>query len=237
MSYPRIPTVTSGITVCGRLQPCRPRIRGRPVVVKYHPMAESELPHDATPTEVHQLDEVVLVALADRHRGGPRRRNHARADRGPPGHRAGPDRRRRRLLVPRPARPRRAHGDAGRSDPAVRQRIVHHMVLGELVLRPIPIRGRGSRRPVREGARRDDDFVRVGAGTRRAPTGLAWMDLQRSGFVEHVRSEDRHRQAVVTAASARPFEPAELDPELAAQWAACHADLSRRLTRPRRSGR
>jgi hypothetical protein len=44
------------------------------------------------------------------------------------------------------------------------------------------------------------------------------MDLQRSGFVEHVRdSADEERPAPAAPA---PFEPAQVDPELAARWSA-----------------
>jgi len=66
-----------------------------------------------------------------------------------------------------------------------RHRIVHHMVLGELILRPIPP----------EVARRvevyalalgiDDRFVRIARRYAQGAFGLAWLDLHHSGFAEH----------------------------------------------------
>ena len=54
--------------------------------------------------------------------------------------------------------------------------------------------------------------------------GLAWMDLQRSGFVEHVREPNGEEPSGRPARAPDPFEPAEVDPELAARWSA-FADL------------
>ncbi len=69
--------------------------------------------------------------------------------------------------------------------PEYRHRIVHLMVLGELILRPIPP----------EVARRvevyatalgiDDRFVRIARRYAQGAFGLAWLDLHRSGFAEH----------------------------------------------------
>jgi hypothetical protein len=97
-----------------------------------------------------------------------------------------------------------------------RQRIVHHMVLGELVLRPIPtvVAHRVATYAEALGVR--DDFVRVARRYAQGAYGLAWMDLQRSGFVDHVRdaAEGESRAGAAPA----PFEPAQLDPGLAAEW-------------------
>jgi len=106
-----------------------------------------------------------------------------------------------------------------RQDLEYRQRIVHHMVLGELVLRPIPtlVAHRVAQYAEVLGVR--DDFVRVARRYAQGAFGLAWMDLQRSGFVEHVRDaggEEHRPEGGVRA----PFEPAHVDPELAARWAA-----------------
>ena len=62
------------------------------------------------------------------------------------------------------------------------------MVLGELVLRPIPtvVAHRVAKYAEALGIR--DDFVRVARRYAQGAYGLAWMDLQRNGFVEHVRS-------------------------------------------------
>ena len=107
---------------------------------------------------------------------------------------------------------------AGR-DLVYRQRIVHHMVLGELVLRPIPVVVAHRVAKYAEALGVKDDFVRVARRYAQGAYGLAWMDLQRNGFVEHVREAGRRRAAAARAAAV-PFEPAEVDPELAARWAA-----------------
>jgi hypothetical protein len=106
---------------------------------------------------------------------------------------------------------------AGR-DLAYRQRIVHHMVLGELVLRPIPTAVAHRVAQYSHALGVQDDFVRVARRYAQGAYGLAWMDLQRSGFVEHV--SDAGGEARQTPGAPAPFEPARVDPELAARWAA-----------------
>jgi hypothetical protein len=76
---------------------------------------------------------------------------------------------------------------AGR-DLAYRQRIVHHMVLGELVLRPIPTVVAHRVAKYSEALGVKDDFVRVARRYAQGAYGLAWKDLQRNGFVEHVQA-------------------------------------------------
>src|SRR3954452_5902285 len=102
-----------------------------------------------------------------------------------------------------------------------RQRIVHHMVLGELVLRPIPVVVAHRVAIYAEALGVKDDFVRVARRYAQGAYGLAWMDLQRSGFVQHV-SEASEEEPGGPARSARPapvpFQPAEVDPELAQRW-------------------
>ncbi|MFL6241691.1 MAG: hypothetical protein ACJ73V_01525 [Acidimicrobiia bacterium] len=107
---------------------------------------------------------------------------------------------------------------AGR-DQHFRQRIVHHMVLGELVLRPLPteVALRVARYAQALGV--DDRFVRVARRYAQGAFGLAWMDLQRSGFTEHVRRTDTAELRTVGQVS-DPFTAAEVDPELEARWAA-----------------
>ncbi len=111
---------------------------------------------------------------------------------------------------------------AGR-DLAYRQRIVHHMVLGELVLRPIPTMVAHRVAKYAEAIGVQDDFVRVARRYAQGAYGLAWKDLQRNGFVEHVQEaadgEPVGRGAQVRGGPA-PFVAAEVDPELAARWAA-----------------
>jgi hypothetical protein len=103
-----------------------------------------------------------------------------------------------------------------------RQRIVHHMVLGELVLRPIPVVVAHRVSKYAEALGVKDDFVRVARRYAQGAYGLAWMDLQRSGFVEHVREAGAEESKRAVAAA--PFETAQLDPQLAARWDA-FADL------------
>jgi hypothetical protein len=100
-------------------------------------------------------------------------------------------------------------------DAEFRHRIVHHMVLGELVLRPLPVVVAHRVAQYAQALGVTDDFVRVARRYAQGAYGLAWMDLQRSGFVEHVQDADG---AVVTTPA--PFEPAHPDPELAARWEA-----------------
>jgi hypothetical protein len=104
---------------------------------------------------------------------------------------------------------------------AYRQRIVHHMVLAELVLRPLPtiVAYRVARYAEALGVK--DDFVRVARRYAQGAYGLAWMDLRRSGFVEHVQDAD----ASGSTGASRPVIPEPLertppDPQVAARWAA-----------------
>jgi hypothetical protein len=99
-----------------------------------------------------------------------------------------------------------------------RQRIVHHMVLGELVLRPIPTVVAHRVAKYAEALGVQDDFVRVARRYAQGAYGLAWMDLQRSGFVEHVQEAadgTPSGRAVPTA-----FQPPAPDPVLAGKWTA-----------------
>lgn len=110
-----------------------------------------------------------------------------------------------------------------RRDVSYRQRIVHHMVLGELVLRPLPteVAHRVSKYSDALGVK--DDFVRVARRYAQGAYGLAWMDLHRSGFVEHVRDTtegDPKARRLPGGASQATFGEARPDPELAARWAA-----------------
>ena len=104
-------------------------------------------------------------------------------------------------------------------DQNFRLRIVHHMVLGELVLSPLPTAVAAR---VAEYARAlgvDDHFVRVARRYAQGAFGLAWMDLRRSGFTEHVRGADTGHLGTSVDVS-DPFEPGGTDPKLAARWAA-----------------
>jgi hypothetical protein len=106
-----------------------------------------------------------------------------------------------------------------RRDQSFRQRIVHHMVLGELVLRPLPTEVASRVAKYAQALGVDDRFVRVARRYAQGAFGLAWMDLRRSGFAEHVRRADTG-QLRTTVEVADPFAAAEVDPELEACWAA-----------------
>ena len=107
-----------------------------------------------------------------------------------------------------------------------RQRIVHHMVLGELVLRPIPTAVAHRVAKYAEALGVQDQFVRVARRYAQGAYGLAWKDLQRNGFVEHVGQAGGDVQAggapagrsPASRSGPDPFLPAEIDPELEARW-------------------
>lgn len=104
-------------------------------------------------------------------------------------------------------------------DQSFRQRIVHHMVLGELVLRPLPtvVASRVAKYAQALGV--DDRFVRVARRYAQGAYGLAWMDLRRSGFAEHVRRADVGQLRTNVQVS-DPFTASEIDLELEARWTA-----------------
>jgi hypothetical protein len=99
-----------------------------------------------------------------------------------------------------------------------RQRIVHHMVLGELVLRPIPVVVAHRVAKYAEALGVQDNFVRVARRYAQGAYGLAWMDLARSGFVEHVQNADGASATAPPQES--PIAPAAVDPDLEARWQA-----------------
>jgi len=103
-------------------------------------------------------------------------------------------------------------------DQSFRQRIVHHMVLGELVLRPLPTEVASRVAKYARALGVDDRFVRVARRYAQGAFGLAWMDLRRNGFTEHVRAADTGE--LPAGAGADPFTAAEVDPELEARWTA-----------------
>jgi hypothetical protein len=108
-------------------------------------------------------------------------------------------------------------------DEHYRQRIVHHMVLGELVLRPLPVEVAHRVKLYAEALGIDDKFVRVARRYAQGAYGLAWMDLRRSGFSEHWQTADTgHLKTNVELSD--PLDKAQVDPELEARWAAL-ADL------------
>jgi hypothetical protein len=65
----------------------------------------------------------------------------------------------------------------------------------------------------------DDRFVRIARRYAQGAFGLAWMDLQRNGFAEHVRRADMGQLRSRVELS-DPFTAANVDPELESRWAA-----------------
>jgi hypothetical protein len=104
-------------------------------------------------------------------------------------------------------------------DKEYRQRIVHHMVLGELVLRPLPtlVAVRVAKYAQALGIK--DDFVRVARRYAQGAYGLAWIDLRRSGFTEHLGQADGNRDTDAGGGPG-PFAATQPDPELESRWAA-----------------
>ena len=100
-----------------------------------------------------------------------------------------------------------------------RQRIVHHMVLGELVLRPLPTEVALRVASYASALGIEDKFVRVARRYAQGAYGLAWMDLRRSGFTEHWENAETE-QLRTEVELADPLEKAEVDPQLEEQWAA-----------------
>src|SRR5918995_2871641 len=105
---------------------------------------------------------------------------------------------------------------AGR-DQHFRQRIVHHMVLGELVLRPLPTEVASRVANYAQVLGVDDRFVRVARRYAQGAFGLAWMDLQRSGFTEHVRQVELG-ELPEELCRTDPFQLPIVNPDLEAAW-------------------
>jgi hypothetical protein len=102
-------------------------------------------------------------------------------------------------------------------DPITRHRIVHLMVLGELILRPLPpaVARRVEEYALALGV--EDRFVRVARRYAQGAFGLAWLDLRRSGFAEHweqARTDQLHTAAV----PADQLSTADPDAALADRW-------------------
>ena len=108
-------------------------------------------------------------------------------------------------------------------DQNYRQRIVHHMVLGELVLRPLPTEVAARVAKYARALGVDDRFVRVARRYAQGAYGLAWMDLRRSGFTEHVRRAGAG-QPGHGIESTDPFAAGGVDQRLQERWAA-YGDL------------
>jgi hypothetical protein len=73
---------------------------------------------------------------------------------------------------------------AGRTE-EFRRRVVHLMVLGELILRPIPPEVARRVSAYADALDANDQFVRIARRYAQGAFGLAWLDLHRNGFAEH----------------------------------------------------
>jgi hypothetical protein len=104
-------------------------------------------------------------------------------------------------------------------DLAYKRRIVQHMVLGELVLRPLPaaVAERVGSYATALGV--DDEFVRLARRYAQGAYGLAWVDLRRNGFADRW-SDDTLGGLHTAAAFEDPFDDPVPDPELEARWEA-----------------
>jgi len=101
-------------------------------------------------------------------------------------------------------------------DLSYRHRIVHHMVLAEIVLRPLPsdVAARVSQYATALGV--SDDFVALAHHYAEGTLDLAAFDLRRSGFDERW-DDDRSTPLHTKTPLPDPFDGI-VDPELEAQW-------------------
>jgi hypothetical protein len=104
-------------------------------------------------------------------------------------------------------------------DLAYRHRIVHHMVLGELVLRPLPDEVARRVETYAAALGVEDDFVRVARRYAEGRFGLAWADLRRSGFTDRWQPEC-HDTLYTQARFDDPFDDGVIDDDLARRWRA-----------------
>jgi hypothetical protein len=104
-----------------------------------------------------------------------------------------------------------------------KQRIVHHMVLGEMVLTPIPREVAQRVAACAEALGVADDFVDIARQYAKGALGLAWNDLRRSGFTDHWDAEAVASPLHSQAALEDPWDVAPPEPELEAQWRALAA--------------
>lgn len=100
---------------------------------------------------------------------------------------------------------------------AFRHRVVHHMVLGELILRPIPPEVARRVEGYAQALGIDDRFVRIARRYAQGAFGLAWLDLHRSGFAEHWERA-RSEQLKTTVKLEHQLSAGVEDAELAERW-------------------
>ena len=106
------------------------------------------------------------------------------------------------------------------------------MVLGELVLKPLPVVVAHRVPPTPRRWAYDDEFVRVARRYAQGAYGLAWVDLRRSGFVDHVRDAEEAARAPVLRSSVRARDRRPRRGRAVARV----RRAPRRIARPRRVG-
>jgi hypothetical protein len=119
-----------------------------------------------------------------------------------------------------PLGPEELHGALATHDDAFRHRIVQYMVLGELVLRPLPTVVSFRVATYAKALNVEDRFVQVARRYAQGAYGLAWMDLQRNGFADHLRDAGEANAPGTSVGNENPFAPAKEDAELAERWRA-----------------
>lgn len=98
-----------------------------------------------------------------------------------------------------------------------RHRIVHHMVLAEIVLTPLPAEVADRVASYATALGVTDDFVRLAHHYARGTLDLAAFDLQRAGFLDRW-SEERSAPLHTKEAIADPIQDARVDPDLEERW-------------------
>ena len=109
-----------------------------------------------------------------------------------------------------------------RRDEGYRQRIVHHMVLSELILVPLPDEVATSVETYARALAIEDEFVRLARRYAKGAFGVALMDLRRSGF-EQRWSEEAQRPLHTSSIYEDPFDKSVTDARLAERWRAFSA--------------
>jgi len=98
-----------------------------------------------------------------------------------------------------------------------RRRIVHHMVLGELILVPLPEAVAARVGSYAAALDVQDDFIGIARRYAQGAVGLAWVDLRRSGFTDRW-TEARMAPLYTSNTMEDPFDEPSRDPELDARW-------------------
>ncbi len=101
--------------------------------------------------------------------------------------------------------------------PEFRHRVLHDMVLGEMILRPIPPEVARRVETYASALGIDDRFVRIARRYSQGAFGLAWLDLHHSGFAEHWERA-RRDQLKTTVKLEHQLAAGVEDRQLAERW-------------------